>query len=524
MLSNPIAKFRWSWAVAFPLVAGIGLFFGYWRGPMPAEVDYGIASAGTPDSPQADSFFRYTPPIALDRLANEWEPQKALILSLSLPEAMANFDIARYYINILELAHPYLDIYVFCEHEHGRAYAYFLSLINRHPKGDAILKRTRFVDSRNLMRWTRDFGPIFGVDRNKQLVAIDFVYRNLFKELEEEALQKDDAVRDFMTLQGDAMPADVVAMLQANYDIPVNIVRPALSMDGGDFVSDGLGNVFVSTQTLARNGGNREELEAQFRQYFGAKKLHVLESLPGSTVRHLDMILKCIDFETFLIPEYQDPLEKPLNAYQAELNRAVRDALEKNERYLRKRFPRYRFLKAPMPPILFQSEKEVFVEAKREFIKVLAHERGLRTKAEIESINSGDLVRLEKEVVGLIRDETPGADFATMEGFNTVLKQYGQVPLETVMELHADSVTRYRSYINSVFLNSTDNGQAFLLPRFTSSNPKEMERFKRWEAQVVAVYKSVWPQANIHWVNCDSMVSDLGFLHCTTITVPSLSN
>ncbi len=506
-----------------PVIAGIGFLSSYWLRPFSVEGDF-KTSLGILDSPQADSIFRYTPPVALDRLANEWEPQRALIMSLSLPEAMANFDIARYYINVLELAHPYLDIYVFCEHEHGRAYAYFLSLINRHPQAEAILERTRFVDSRNLMRWTRDFGPVFGVDGNEELVAIDFVFRNLIKELEEEALQKKDAVRDFMMLQGDAMPADVVAMLQANYDIPVKIVRPALSMDGGDFVSDGRGNVFVSTQTLARNGGNREELESLFRQYFGASKLHVLESLPGATVRHLDMILKFIDFDTLVLPDYQEALEKPMNAYQRELNRAVRDALDKNERYLRKRFPDYRILKAPMPPILFRGEREVFVQAKQEFIKVVAHERGLWLGDESDEITSKELVRLEKEVVRMIREETPGADISTMEGFDAVLKAYGQMPLQTVLELHAESVTRYRSYINSVFLNSDANGQAFLVPRFTSSDPEESKRFEEWEAKVESVYKSAWPEANIHWVNCDSMISDLGFLHCTTITVPALSN
>ncbi len=436
---------------------------------------------------------------------------------------MGNADFARYHLNVLEFAHRYVDIYVFCEHEHNRAFAYFLSLINQHPQGVAILERTHFIDSRTLMRWTRDYGPIFGIGRDKQLVAFDFVYRNLFQGLEGTALHADDPHREFLTLQGDAMPAYVVATLQTDFDSTVDIVRPPVSMDGGDFVSDGDGNIFVSTQTLARNGGNKGELESLFQRYFGAKKLHVLEALPGATVRHLDMILKFLDFKTLLVPEYQEPLEPEVNPYQVEMNRKVRSVLEKNERYLRKHFPDYRIIKAPMPPILHSSRSDIVAKSKQEFVKVVALERELRSAETLESMTTGELVELEKQVLRVIRAETPGASLQTDESFDRLLRSYGQMPLETVIDLYAESVARYRSYINSVFLHSNDGRRAFLVPRFTSSDQEEAAALKRWETKTESAYRSAWPDAKIHWVNCDSMVSDMGFLHCSTITVPSLT-
>jgi len=470
---------------------------------------------------KGEAFFRYSPPLKLARLANEWEPQEALLLSISFPESMGNYDIARYQIQLLEVAHQYMDIYVFCEEEEERAFAFFLSLLKQHPQADSILAKTHFIDSRPLLRWIRDYGPIWGFNRDNELVGIDFVYRQPLKELEVETLKGDDAYRDFLALQGDAMPADVVSTLQSEYDTPIRIVRPPLSMDGGDFVSDGRGNAFVSTNTLTRNGGNKEEVQKLFQQYFGIKKLHVLNALPGATVRHLDMIFKFVDYETVLLPEYHEYSGDLINPYRIELSRKIRKTIEKNELYLRKHFPNYRILKVPMPPLLLSPRNDVITEAKQEFIKVVALERELLSRDKIENLTSADLVELEKQVIALIQRETPNANFKTPEGFNAILRDYGQMPLETIVDLHAEPVTRYRSYINSLFVNSKEGKQAFILPRFSSTDTAEAARLKAWEATTEKVYREAWPNAAIHWINCDSMVSDMGFVHCSTLTVPS---
>jgi len=486
--------------------------------------DLGIREeSGTPN---AEAYFQFTPPVELSRLANEWEPQQALILSISFSEATEDLEIARNFVNVLDVAHSYLDIYVFCEQEEHKQFAHFLSLINDHPRIEAILEKTHFVDSRSLLRWTRDFGPIFGFGADGHLVAIDLVYRDMMKTLEEEALQQDeplDPLRDFFNLHGDAMPADVVAMLQSEYDIPVDIVRPPLSMDGGDFITDGRGNIFISRQTLARNGGKRSELESVFRRYFGAEQLHILEALPGRTVPHLDMIMKFLDHETVVLPDFKISTETEINPYLAELNRNARSVIEKNERYLRKYFPNYRILKMPMPPILFKSREDITTEAKQAFVKVYALEKTMVAADEINELTDAQLVDLERQVLIVIKREMPSADFSTPATFDAILRQYGQLPLDAFIDRYSEPVTRYRSYINSVFLHAENGRQAFLVPRFTSSNSSESALLGEWELEVERVYRTAWPKAKIHWINCDSMVSDLGFLHCATITVPLLA-
>jgi agmatine/peptidylarginine deiminase len=472
--------------------------------------------------PKADSFFRFTPPTKIARLITEWEPQQALIMAVSFPEANANVDIADTTIQILEAAYQYLEIYVFCEYEHTREFAFFLARLEKHPEGAKILERTLFIDSRNLMRWVRDFGPIFGVNRNKELVAIDLVYRNLMKDLESVALNKKDSFRDFMTLQSDAMPADVVAMIEREYDIPVALIRPPISMDGGDFVSDGKGNIFVSSQTLARNGTNRQELQKLFLNYFGAKKLHILEALPGATVRHLDMILKFANEKTILLPDYKVDKDYLINPYRIELSKKVQSVLQKNESYLRKHFPKHTFLKIPMPPILFLSKDEIFRQTKEEFYRVFVLDRDLLTSMEVDMLTPTQRQRMEKQVEGLVKKELPSADFQTEEGFDKILHHFGQQTLESYVGLDAESATRYRSYINSVFLHSKSRKQAYLIPRFTGKTEQENTLLKQWEKAVESVYRKVSPNANIHWINCDSMVDEMGFLHCVTSTLPAI--
>jgi agmatine/peptidylarginine deiminase len=476
-------------------------------------------------APSGESLFQITPPVELSRLANEWERQQALILSISFPEAMEDLDIARNFVNVLDAAHPYLDIYVFCEQEKHREYAHFLSLIHHHPRVEAIMKKTHFIDSRSLLRWVRDFGPIFGFGRDSQLITIDMVYRDPMKSLEEEALQLDeplDPLRDFFNLHGEAMPAEVAALLEFEYEIPVDIVRPPVSLDGGDFISDGQGNIFVSRQTLVRNGGNRSELEGVFRQYFGSKQLHILEALPGRTVPHLDMIVKFLDHETIVLPDFKESAEEAINPYHAELSRGARSVIDKNERYLRKHFPDHKFLKMPMPPILFKSREEIVNQAKQSFVKAVALDKGVVAAEKINRLTDPQLVDLEKAVLTTIRKELPKADLSNPESLDGVLRHYGQLPLDAFIDRYSEPATRYRSYINSVFLHAKDGRQAFLVPQFTSSGDGESTSFKEWEREVESVYRTAWPEAKIHWINCDSMVSDLGFIHCATLTVPLL--
>jgi agmatine/peptidylarginine deiminase len=468
-----------------------------------------------------EGVFRFTPPTKIARLATDWEKQRALVIGLSFPEITTATDLTQYQIDLLAIAHKYVEIYIFCEHDYSRAYSFFLASINKHPEAEAILAKTHFIDSRSLHRWTRDYGPIFGMKADKGLVVLDPVYRDLSRDLKELINKVGDSERKLETLQGDAMPADVAAFLQQRFDADVEVVRPPLMIDGGDFVHDGRGNVFISTQTLVRNGSNKATLEELFRQYFGTKKLHVLESLPGTTVNHLDMIFKFVDSQTVILPDYQLNGEEQLNRYRKELTRGVQNVLTANENYMRKHFPDVRILKLPMPPIMFMSYEEILAEARSEFLHMMALNRGLLSIEEINKLPPPDRPKLEERTLELIRSEMGWVDFSTAAGFNIVLKNYGQLPLDTYFDIHSETITRYRSYINSLFLHDTNGKQVYIVPQFTARNSTEANLIHTWETQVEKTYLQAHPQASIRWINCDPMVNDSGFIHCTTITVPA---
>ncbi len=513
----------WLVPLAVILIPGFSLLSGCKADPVVTSGNTEILQSFS--TPNADTHFRITRPIELTRLANEWEPQQALILSISFSEALEDLENIRHLASILNVAHDYLDIYVFGDQEEYKQYAQFLALLNQHPRIESIVEKTRFIDSRKLLRWVRDFGPIFGFGIDGQLVTIDPVYRDMMKPLEEGALHTDEPLnplRDLYNLHGDAMPSEVAALLQAEYNIPVKIARPPVSMDGGDFISDGMGSGFISRQTLVRNGGDRTELESVFQRYFGIQKLHILEALPGRTVPHLDMIVKFLDSETIVLPDFKTSEEKEINPYHSDLNRNVRRALDKNERYLREQFPNHRILKVPMPSILFKSREEIVSEAKQTFVKAYALEKALVDAEIINLISDTQLVELERQVLRTVKQEMPTADFGSAEAFDAVLRHYGQVPLDAIIDRYSEPATRYRSYINSVFLHNEDGRQAFLVPRFTSPDSTESGLLNEWEAEVEIAYRTAWPEAKIYWINCDSMVSDFGFLHCVTATVPLL--
>lgn len=483
--------------------------------PIPAEFELAPDTGGTA--------FRFTPPRPLQRLVTEWEPQRATVLTMSFAASMSAPQDALFQVHLLEIAHRYNDVLIFSEHDQTQAHAYFLSLINDHPQADAILAKAHFIDSRNLMKWVRDFGPIFGIDRQQNLIALDFVYRNLARDLEEAAFGNRDSFRRFMTLQGDAMPADLAVEIEQRYNVPVDLIRPPLLLDGGDFMHDGRGNVFISTQTLVQNGGNRPALEQVFQLYFGAKKLHVLQALPGATVNHLDMVLKWVDERTVILPDFQaNPAADLFNPYRTGLVKQVVERLASNERYLRRHFPDLRIIKMPMPPIQFMSADEVLARAVDDFVRIIALDRKLVTATDFEQLDQNQFRQLRQTTADLIRREVGHADLETPDGFNAVLQAYGHAPLKRLFDIHSETVTRYLSYLNSVFLHNAAGEQAFVVPRFTSRNPAIDQQLKAWEGQAAAAYREARPAARIHWINCDHLVSDSGFIHCMAITVPAL--
>src|SRR5215470_13480654 len=133
--------------------------------------------------------------------------------------------------------------------------------------------RARALDT----RWVRDYGPFFGSDKAGNLYLLDTMYYDVRAQNEQTERSNDDLI-----------PYFILDFIRGE-NINPRSLRPPLILDGGDFFTDGEGVCFTSTETLLRNGSNKEDMNMLFKLYFGCMRTIYLRPLPGPTVKHVDM-------------------------------------------------------------------------------------------------------------------------------------------------------------------------------------------------------------------------------------------
>lgn len=146
--------------------------------------------------------------------------------------------------------------------------------------------------------WTRDYGPIGINEGSQELGIIDTTYRHYASR------QADDAI-----------PCQLAGTANAE------CYTTALILDGGNFMSDGTGNVFMTRRTYEWNTSmSEQQVDQNLRDYFGASTIHVFDyatsgSKPADGTGHIDMFVKLLDECKVLIAETdQAPYKEPLQA------------------------------------------------------------------------------------------------------------------------------------------------------------------------------------------------------------------
>lgn len=219
-----------------------------------------------------------------------------------------------------------------------------IAIIKNFPGGREVLnsKNVQFVQIGISSKWVRDYGPIFIRGADGQLFCVDPRYETNRTSLEEkrrgaeqrrqfellkrlvqsmnnnnleagktELADAEDPPDNRDRLFDDVSPSLLAARLRQRSGnvlrpYPLNVVRPPIALDGGDFFTDGNGIGFTSTATLQLNGGNQEQLNQVFREYFGVKDVVYLNPLPGLTVKHIDMFFKVVSPEIILLGRFED--------------------------------------------------------------------------------------------------------------------------------------------------------------------------------------------------------------------------
>lgn len=126
--------------------------------------------------------------------------------------------------------------------------------------------------------WSRDYGPV-GIDESSNTLGIvDTTYRHY-------AVRTND----------DAMSCKIAGAFGANCH------QTRLILDGGNYMTDGKGNVFLTSRVYDWNSSmSRAEVDDQLRTYLGAKTIHILDyaksanGQPADGTGHMDMMAKLI--------------------------------------------------------------------------------------------------------------------------------------------------------------------------------------------------------------------------------------
>lgn len=153
--------------------------------------------------------------------------------------------------------------------------------------------------------WARDYGPV-GVLRNgdTEPAIIDTRYRHYQRRIYDDNVPCSIAQQEGM-----------------------ECFSTELILDGGNLMSDGAGNIFMTTRTYDWNNHmTRDQVDALLRSYFGAETIHPLDYAkdsmgePSDGTGHIDMFVKILDQCVVLVAEtndapYRQPLEDAANYF-----------------------------------------------------------------------------------------------------------------------------------------------------------------------------------------------------------------
>lgn len=529
-------------------------------------------------------------PVEITRAITEWDPTSALVLSLPYEDAISDTVLFDFYMEITKKALRCVDVWLMVDERDLASIKDVITKLEAFGLKKYLFSNqphtVHLVPARFNTKWIRDFGPIFLAGANDQWVMADAVYRDV----REESHYDDEVDMLEGTLFGDALISvfgdfplnrtnnmdrhedDAASMylsihLRQEYGHTLKIVRPPFQLWGGDLLTDGQGNGFISSETLVMNGGNHTDVELILKAYYGINKITYLDPLPGETIKHLDMIFKPIDENTFLAVDYQTQ-ENNDEPYMNYLHYETKRLMDKNIKILQRAFPNRRLVSLPMPPLMricklpgmgLEMTQSLFenkdIPLPQELVKnpgLWTFERFLyfihATNLLMDELHDppsecllktlkidGEFQIIEDEqamLTGLVQKIIKNdqelllclaksvLDHEEMSGENEEVIRKGLARIfshylyEDIYEDPGNYTYIYRTYHNAVFLNGPTS-QMLLVPSY--SNCEEMEE------EVKRIYEELYPETEIVFINCDDIIQQYGALHCVTTTIPDFT-
>lgn len=470
-----------------------------------------------------------TLPAPLERHIESWEPQRALVVALTSSFLANQPKALETYLELFRIAAPYLDILIMVPIEQPDVQVKMVQSLSQNPADKALLKRIKFVAATNATVWARDYLPEYALGIKGRLVILDSG-RTDFTGDPTEALNmftdpdtnpSANYYRQLQrTLSDDVTPAYLASYLRTAYRYELQLVRPPISLDGGDFISVGDGEVILSESTLRYNGGEEEDVQQVMKEYFGINKVHFLPTLPGVTIDHLDFIMMPANASTLLVAEPPPAMESP-QFYDSILTDQVTEVLTENRRYLEEHFPKKTIIPVPMPPIMRTPRSEVLMNIRQKVVRELCNNYLVAWNDISGRANGGqNQSEAQRRFESKLLAQFGQVNFANDQDLDRV----AQSTLgESLAQLEADytkDTVPYRTYLNATYLHNAAGQQVVIIPRYKPRSQAEVEILEQMETQVLAAYHQAFPEAKLAWLDCDSIIGSFGAVHCITHTVP----
>ena len=428
------------------------------------------ASGATPEiAHQHGPFHAHThPPDGELSLVPEWAPVKAI--ALALPDTRTS-DPG--YVRLLaDLTEALV----------ARAGVGVIMLIEQSD----VLARAKcdeFIDARKLDRrkiefyeaktldtvWLRDYGPIFVRRRHDgQLFVVDAAYRDV-------RMMAEEGGAAILGLGTAMRPSDDLAPIYFATLLNKPFVHPGFALNGGDVYADGQGQFYTSDETLNLNTGDREYVAGAFREYLGVRQMNYLRSLPGPTVKHIDMLFKLASPTACLVGKYTAPQGEDADVIS--LQRAAARALDENATQLERQGLKVHRL--PMPDITKLTRWDYFGYA------------------------LGNDER-ERRVAAMAKD--------------------AELPAEKIRDKLREKFTyAYRTFLNSVLVTPSNGSQkekptrrVLIVPRYADASARDLE------ARVESGYREAYgEELEIVFVEAEALAHGNGSLRCIVCPIPA---
>ena len=402
------------------------------------------------------------PPDGQLSLVPEWAPTRAIAMALPA----LRIDDAGYLKLLGDLSEVCVertnaDIIVVVQQDHVAARVRFDAIIDQRQLDRS---RVHFYETRSLDSiWIRDYGPLFvRREGDQQVFVVDTAYRDVRLEADQGGIG----------LMAPLRPADDLIPIHFSTLLNVPFIHPGCALNGGDVYADGRGVLYTSDETLHLNTGDREFLSQVFKQYFGIREVRYLRSLPGPTVKHIDMVFKLVSPDICLVGQYD---AQHGDAELTSLQRAAASTLDENARYLEELG--LRVIRMPMPDIA----------------KITKWDYYGRIFSEVE------------------RQQHVAATAAGAETSEDMIHQQLQTQFAYI----------YRSCLNSILLvsdnvKSGDSTKSLLIvPRYEGRLDQE------FEARVASVYREAYgSDIDLTFVDAEPIAHSNGALHCIVSSIP----